>query len=436
MTFSIALPRSTEKLSSAVGLESEKGPKNGVAQGGDGFAGLLNDLAALMESLPGASSEADAVADGRQAIELPTGKTLPLSPLDLPVAAITDDGSEEIGDGTEVIALAAPAAAVAIIGETPVSQITVRVGNADGRAMPETSTTDTIPATTTKAETNPAGTAFASAPAKIDASADKQAAGLQVRIAAADRPQDAKAAGMVAASPAPPVEGKAATGTANAGQALVESTRVADAAGRQPGEEKSGGEKHASGAHGGPAAEATRAMPQALSTSFEDAIDATRPVTVAVRATATDQFANVERVVEHLMAARQMDLSKPTAIAVAHREFGALTVTFDQSAGGMNVEIAAENHEAQRALAAAMANDRGAGRQPDTGWQSSPAQNHSGSATADRATSNGNSGAAPGHGGNAENRSQHPEQRSRQGGSASSRNQSPTRTPGDDALYA
>ena len=55
-------------------------------------------------------------------------------------------------------------------------------------------------------------------------------------------------------------------------------------------------------------------------------------------------------VVEHLTAARQMDLSKPAAIAVAHKEFGALTVTFDQSAGKMNVEIAAENQESQRRL--------------------------------------------------------------------------------------
>ena len=51
MTFSIALPRSTEKLSSAVGLESEKGPKNGAAQGDDGFAGLLNDLACCQRQM-------------------------------------------------------------------------------------------------------------------------------------------------------------------------------------------------------------------------------------------------------------------------------------------------------------------------------------------------------------------------------------------------
>ena len=90
-----------------------------------------------------------------------------------------------------------------------------------------------------------------------------------------------------------------------------------------------------------------------------------RPLSSSARPIASDQFANVERVVDQIMAARQADLSKPAAIAVAHREFGQLTVTFDRTADGMNVEIAAQDGEMQRALAAAMANERPVARQHD-----------------------------------------------------------------------
>ena len=104
--------------------------------------------------------------------------------------------------------------------------------------------------------------------------------------------------------------------------------------------------------------EAAKPVAQAFTLPGAETSADVRPLSSSARPIASDQFANVERVVDQIMAARQADLSKPAAIAVAHREFGQLTVTFDRTADGMNVEVAAQDGETQRALAAAMANER------------------------------------------------------------------------------
>lgn len=181
--------------------------------------------------------------------------------------------------------------------------------------------------------------------------------------------------------------------------------------------------------------ETAKAMPQTLVSPVEDPSAALRPMTVAPRPVVSDPFADVERVVEHIMAARQVDLAKPAAIAVAHREFGALTVTFDQSANGMNVEIAAESSEAQRALAAAIANDRTTHRQQDPATQANTIQNQSAATGSDRGGSAGHTGSGPGQSNADDQRSAHSDQRGRHGERGSSPDQPSSQTPSDDALY-
>jgi len=162
-----------------------------------------------------------------------------------------------------------------------------------------------------------------------------------------------------------------------------------------------------------------------------------RPVATTPVTTVNDPFLNVERVVDHLMTARQVDLNKPASIAVAHRDFGALTVTFDQStSGSMNVEISAESNEAQRALAAAMANDRGSSRQQDTGAPATAAQNQVTQGASDRAASSNANGSGLNQGNSDDQRSQHSEQRSRHNDRTANHNHAQAQKPNDDALYA
>ena len=136
------------------------------------------------------------------------------------------------------------------------------------------------------------------------------------------------------------------------------------------------------------------------------------------------------------MAARQFDLSKPAAIAVAHKEFGALTLTFDHSAGGMNVEIAAEDGEAQRALAAAMAHDRGATRPQDLTAQSPSSATQPGQTGGERGGAANNAGTGSGNAAGDDQRQQTSDQRSRHGERAPNQPQTAAQSSSDDALYA
>jgi len=307
-----------------------------------------------------------------------------------------------------------------------------------------------------------------------DAAGEEPVAGLEVRISAAQEPRDPRAAGMVSSlqtgkaamdlpavaahgrSEAAPVatapQGEmkasvkaAATETAVAAAAPAKAEpaalRGAGTAQRSDiGERKIGdkalAEKLASKPRTGASTDAAKSTPQALALAADGSASTIQPVSSAARPIATDQFANVERVVEHLMAARQFDLSKPAAIAVAHKEFGALTLTFDHSAGGMNVEIAAEDGEAQRALAAAMANDRGANRPQELAAQSTQSATQPGQTGGERGAAANNAGTGSGNAAGDDQRQQTSDQRSRHGERAPNQPQAPAQSSSDDALYA
>jgi len=183
--------------------------------------------------------------------------------------------------------------------------------------------------------------------------------------------------------------------------------------------------------------ETTKPLPTAIAAPVDGSFHTARPVSAVTPISTNDPFLNVERVVDQLMTARQLDLSKPTAISVAHREFGALTVTFDQqSTGNMNVEIAAETSEAQRALAAAMANDRGSSRQAEAVTPQSLTQNQATSGAPDRGGMTNGGGSGLGQNSADDQRSQQSDQRGQSGERAAPRHQHQTPSRPDDALYA
>tara|TARA_R110000751_G_scaffold2018_20_gene10834 strand:- start:40597 stop:41847 length:1251 start_codon:yes stop_codon:yes gene_type:complete len=416
MTFSIALPKSLDTASSAAGLNSENGQKSAGFVGTDGFAELLSQLASFT---PPAGQDDTAEAD-RQAGDLPTGKELPLAALGLPVL-----------DNT----LAAPTAIEAKGGEGK---------QAAGDLVPNAPKTDLAMTTS-----NPRATAPGAGLA--DAAGEEPVAGLEVRISAAQQPRDPRAAGMVSSlqtgKAAMELPATAERGRAEAARVVTAPEREAAAlqgagtvqpsaiAERKIGD-KALAEKLASKPRTTATTDAAKSMPQALAVAADGSASTIQPVSSAARPIATDQFANVERVVEHLMAARQFDLSKPAAIAVAHKEFGALTLTFDHSAGGMNVEIAAEDGEAQRALAAAMANDRGATRAQDIAAQSPSSATQPGQTGGERGGAANNAGTGSGNAAGDDQRQQTSDQRSRHGERAPNQPQAPAQSSSDDALYA
>lgn len=144
---------------------------------------------------------------------------------------------------------------------------------------------------------------------------------------------------------------------------------------------------------------------------------------------------NIERLVERLSVAREFDMSKPASIAVAHREFGALTVTFDNARSGLDVEIAAKDGDMQRALAQAVAADRPASRAGEPLQQShQPASQATATGSERGAGSPGQGATSSGAGSQGE-----PSQNQRDRSLPSSRQdpRSPAGiSPGDDALYA
>ncbi|MBU1756027.1 MAG: hypothetical protein KJ703_03395, partial [Alphaproteobacteria bacterium] len=146
---------------------------------------------------------------------------------------------------------------------------------------------------------------------------------------------------------------------------------------------------------------------------------------------------SIERLVERLSVAREFDMSKPASIAVTHREFGALTVTFDNGRSGLDVEIAAKDNDMQRALAQAVAADRPASRagEPLQNAPQQPSQLATSSGSERGAGSAGQGASSSGAGSSEGERPQHQRDRSAMSSPQDPRN-SAAPSPRDDALYA
>tara|TARA_B100000678_G_scaffold67490_1_gene55451 strand:- start:1990 stop:3354 length:1365 start_codon:yes stop_codon:yes gene_type:complete len=69
-------------------------------------------------------------------------------------------------------------------------------------------------------------------------------------------------------------------------------------------------------------------------------------------------FPDLAALVDRIAAARSSAGSASATIAVAHKELGNLSLTFEASGNTLDVEVAAQDSDTQRALAAAIATDR------------------------------------------------------------------------------
>ena len=123
------------------------------------------------------------------------------------------------------------------------------------------------------------------------------------------------------------------------------------------------------------AAEAIRPEP-AIAASVGQPVAPTQPeaVTRAADLARPDAFAAIDsiaRMVDRLSAARDFGVVPTAALAVMHKEFGELSIAIDRISDTLQVEVAAKDGEAQRALAAALANDRAAAMAGDRSVQRS-----------------------------------------------------------------
>ncbi|NCP19806.1 MAG: hypothetical protein GW855_11685 [Erythrobacter sp.] len=84
----------------------------------------------------------------------------------------------------------------------------------------------------------------------------------------------------------------------------------------------------------------------------------TVPLTAAVQPTAQPHFPELAALVDRIAAARDSVGSASATIAVAHKELGNLSLTFETTGRTLDVEVAAQDSDTQRSLAAALAADR------------------------------------------------------------------------------
>ncbi len=85
---------------------------------------------------------------------------------------------------------------------------------------------------------------------------------------------------------------------------------------------------------------------------------AAAPLGVATPSTPLPHFPELAALVDRIAAARDSAGSASATIAVAHKELGKLSLTFETSGRTLDVEVAAQDSETQRSVAAAIAADR------------------------------------------------------------------------------
>lgn len=113
--------------------------------------------------------------------------------------------------------------------------------------------------------------------------------------------------------------------------------------------------------------------------------------TVAVAPAPTPVAADIDAALDRLMAAREALLPAEAALAIDHAEFGEVSIRFEQAADGrLSAELGGADPELQRAVAAAVASDRGsaAGSEGDGGRPTNFAQQR-GSAAGGETTTDG-----------------------------------------------
>ena len=95
-----------------------------------------------------------------------------------------------------------------------------------------------------------------------------------------------------------------------------------------------------------------------LAASLPGSPSAAAPLGVATPSTPLPHFPELAALVDRIAAARDSAGSASATIAVAHKELGNLSLTFETSGRTLDVEVAAQDSETQRSVAAAIAADR------------------------------------------------------------------------------
>ncbi|GEM_PF-2174489 len=153
------------------------------------------------------------------------------------------------------------------------------------------------------------------------------------------------------------------------------------------------------------------------------------PVTTSLRAQGHEQMADLAQIVDRLAAAREALAPAKAALSIDHAEFGELTLRFDQGQDGrLTAELAGANAETHRAVAHALAAERGQTGQGDGSPASQQQQQSAGqslrSSTGDRE--------AGGNGANGDQRQDSTRQRADRG----QRQQAQAGGPQRDGVFA
>jgi hypothetical protein len=433
--------------------EAEAAESNGNP-GIDGFAAMIAQLIQVLPA-PNGRDPATVPPSAEEAGNLPTGKILPGDGVDLAAGASGLIAGEPQADPVPVPAAAAlmtssatiisfqqaqtaliakrgePVAPGATAAET--SQPPIKDGAAAGSTQ-QTLKADQIRMTISVAPAEAAG---------AGAAVKESSTPVEKRLAAAIGPvlKTAPEAISTAMQPSREPQTSAAL-TPGIGSVAAASIEQDTGSGERSGQSATG-ESPAAPARLLASSDSAKPFATPFAAPLEAAAvakgDAAR-IAAATPASTVTTVEGIERLVERLSVAREFDMTKPASIAVAHREFGALTVTFDNGRNGLDVEVSARDADMQRALALAVAADRPTGRTGEPLQQSLPQTSQANSTASDRGTG------APGQGANSSGtassdgsaqgeRSQH--QRDRLLASSAQDPRNPARpAPGDDALYA
>ena len=95
-----------------------------------------------------------------------------------------------------------------------------------------------------------------------------------------------------------------------------------------------------------------------LAAPLPGGLSPTAPLGVATPSSSLPHFPELAALVDRIAAARDSAGSASATISVAHKELGNLSLTFETSGRTLDVEVAAQDSETQRSVAAAIAADR------------------------------------------------------------------------------
>lgn len=448
----------------------------GLSVESDGFSSLLDQLAALLP--PPSSAALPAV---RQIAALPTGKSLPLDPAGAPIEGGLDVFDEALPD---LISAEAP---ILLMLPLPVEAGTaqpIEAGRTHIHASPRETALPVARLTVTTA-------------GNLDKVVTENGAsspeGLTVRISAAPSSSTPSSPGLerplpVSAASAPRAEPGSKEGvsidtakTLPLNAAAIASVRTGrEQVARQAEHERIGAEASSAPRRVEmPAAPATAraADPAIVSQAVQTVPVSRKPAAARLLDAATlgdlgprpDGIAfgghlasgsersaqasigsastitsaaieNVERIVDQLSTARQFDLAKGATVALAHREFGELKVTFETVTNGLEVEVSADDANTQRALAAAMHSDRAQLRPADATFapahQAAPGASERGAAGQSGGSGLANTNSQSAGEGTAHGERNAQSQRGRDTGRATGERAAANPATGDGALYA